>query len=121
MSILLLEDSPTDAYLLRKKLEGVDNFSFEMVCAVSLTSGLEQLENNSFDVVLFDLGLPDSLGPESIKALKEKAGAAPIIVLSGNEQPGIVEAAIKCGAYCFLSKHDAEAGDVAAAVRAAVG
>jgi DNA-binding NarL/FixJ family response regulator len=121
VSILLLEDSPTDAYLLRKKLEGVENFSFDMVCVVSLSRGLEQLENNRFDVVLFDLGLPDSLGPDSIKTLKQKAGTTPVIVLSGNEQPGVVEAAIGCGAYGFLSKHEAEAEDVAATVRAALG
>ncbi|MBU6455106.1 MAG: response regulator [Cyanobacteria bacterium REEB67] len=121
VSILLLEDSPTDAYLLRKKLEGVENFSFSMVCAASLARGLEQLDKARFDVVLFDLGLPDSLGPGSIRTIRAKAVTVPVIVLTGNEQPGVMEAAIECGAHSFLSKHAADAEDIAACVRAALG
>lgn len=67
MRILLVEDSTTDTLLVLNALDRIQGS--EVVAVKRLSEALAQLKENSFDVVLTDLGLPDSYGMETLHSL----------------------------------------------------
>jgi diguanylate cyclase (GGDEF)-like protein len=106
--ILLVEDNPDDALLIEKMLKKT-NVRFELKCVELLSSAREQIQADGFDIILLDLGLPDSLGGvATITKLNEVRPEAPIIVLTGfaDEDTGIQ--AVKEGAQDYLIKGQVE-------------
>jgi DNA-binding response OmpR family regulator len=49
------------------------------------------------DLLLLDLGLPDANGMDTLVAARELAGAIPIVVLTGQGEPGLGRRAIEAG------------------------
>ena len=62
INVLLVEDSPTDALLLREALTDERSMDFRTAHAESLADALRRLQEQRFDLILLDLGLPDSQG-----------------------------------------------------------
>ena len=69
-----------------------------------MATGIDKLKRELFDVALFDLGLPDSAGLETVKGAVSAAGEIPVVVLTGlaDDQTGI--SAINLGATDYLVK-----------------
>jgi len=73
--VLLIEDNPTDIVVLRQVLAGGRAAgSFTLTTAATLTAGLGALANEPIDVVLLDLGLPDSWGIATFTSVAAQAG-----------------------------------------------
>ncbi|HEV2693483.1 MAG TPA: response regulator [Verrucomicrobiae bacterium] len=104
--ILLIEDNPDDALLTRARLLREKSFDCTLTHATRLTEGLALLDQQPFDVVLTDLGLPDSQGLPAFTELQNKSPGMPIVVLTGQEDMGTALAAIKMGAQDFLPKSE---------------
>ena len=104
IQILLIEDNVGDYQLILQMLDISEIAKFELIQTPRLVSGLKLLESGKFDIILVDLGLPDSVGLESFKAILETHPSIPIIILTGlaNEEIGIQ--AIKLGAQDYLVK-----------------
>ena len=85
--------------------------------AASLAAGREMIRQSVPDAILLDLGLPDAAGIEGVLALRQIAGAAPIAVISADEEGGVVSAVIAAGARGYLSKTMPRARMVAALER----
>ena len=104
IKVLLIEDNRGDYELILKMLEKSESSEFELIHTLRLSSGIELLENNTFDAILLDLGLPDSEGLESFNVVLKKHPEIPTIILTGlaNEEIGIK--AIKYGAQDYLVK-----------------
>ena len=104
--ILFVEDNPGDRDLIIEHLErsGRSGRSFHVETAGSLAEALESRGNRSFDVVLLDLGLPDSMGLKTLTRFRSHGPELPIIVLTGldDEETGIE--AIRSGAQDYLVK-----------------
>ncbi|MFY9638780.1 MAG: response regulator [Methanobacterium sp.] len=102
--VLLIEDNIGDYELILQMLEKSENTKFKLIQTPRLVSGLNLLESGKFDIILLDLGLPDSVGLESFKAILDKHPIIPIIILTGlaNEETGIK--AIRYGAQDYLVK-----------------
>lgn len=79
--------------LLRSK----QSVKFTVETADSLTSGLECLKNESFDLVLLDLGLPDSSGLETFEMVHRLYPCIPVVMLTGLEDQQVSIDAIKKG------------------------
>ncbi len=120
--ILLLEDNPADARLIREMLRASDPQRFELHLATSMRAALELLGQPEapVDIVLMDLSLPDSQGLESLLRVAGAAGELPIIVLTGYEDEAIESAAVKSHAQDFLIKGQFDGGLLARTVRHAV-
>lgn len=104
-SILLVEDNPGDAELIRSSLAELDGWEFELACATRLSAALERLgAERPVDVVLLDLSLPDSDGLEGLAVLKQRAPHAPIVVLTGRDDEGLALGALRSGAQDYLVK-----------------
>jgi len=104
VKILLIEDNPADARLVREWLQQTATASFELEHTERLSAGIKRLEEKSFDAVLLDLGLPDSQGLETLQRIHAGAPLVPILVLTGlaDEQAGLQ--AVKEGAQDYLLK-----------------
>ena len=91
IEVLLFEDNPGDAGLLEEILEESNNL-YELKVVESLEEGLDALNNVHFDIILLDLGLPDSDGINTLIDVNKISPNTPIIVLTGlnDEELGIL-------------------------------
>jgi two-component system sensor histidine kinase UhpB len=71
----------------------------------TLSEGLEQLSRGLVDVIILDLGLPDSQGLETLRAVHKHAPRLPIIVLTVSNAEELGRKAMEEGAQRFLSKN----------------
>ena len=69
IKVLVLEDNPGDARLVREMLMESDEIACEVLCLDRLSAGLEELAQESRDIALLDLGLPDSSGLDTLTKL----------------------------------------------------
>ncbi|CAA7616169.1 hybrid sensor histidine kinase/response regulator [Magnetospirillum sp. SS-4] len=120
--ILLLEDDPADARLVGQMLRRVKTTPFEVVVVSRLSEAVARLEAGSaaFDVVLADLGLPDSTGIATLDALTGAAPRLPVVVLTGNDDDAIALEALKRGAQDYLVKGIGDAFILSRVVRYAI-
>lgn len=105
--ILLVEDNPGDARLIRELLiDEVGREGFRMRDARTLAEALQRIDERRPDMVVLDLSLPDSFGIETLFKVQSRDALLPIIVLTGNEDQAVALAAVKAGAQDFLVKQD---------------
>jgi len=107
LHVLLLEDSAAYANYIRDELaSGAGAFTISHADRVSAAVVL--LGAGGIDVILLDLGLPDSDGLATVHRMVEAAGDVPIVVLSGLADPGLATAAVQAGAQDYLVKTELE-------------
>jgi PAS domain S-box-containing protein len=102
--LLLVEDNPGDADLIREMLEGAGPAGFSIETVPRLSDAVSRLKSNAIDLVLLDLGLPDSSGLETFLKLKAAVPDVPTIILTGNVDQETAVTAVKAGAQDFLVK-----------------
>ncbi|MEA2633748.1 MAG: hypothetical protein QOH92_515 [Chloroflexota bacterium] len=104
--VLLVEDNPGDARLVRESLNDGLPGQFIVEVAESLKQALEALRTavDEVGVVLLDLSLPDSQGLETYRAVHAQCPGVPILVLSGLNDESIALKAVNEGAQDFLRK-----------------
>ena len=116
LKILLIEDSPTDALLLSAKLQEVTEFSFSMEHVETLAQGLK-VDSASFDAVILDLSLPDSMGLATYQKLRESVDmAVPIIIVTGDDDRATINDALTLGADNYLVKDTFDGNRIAVAI-----
>ncbi len=120
LSILLIEDSPTDALLLDMNLQKVPEFVFQMDHADGLQAGMQKLHANSYDAIILDLGLPDSAGVQTFDKVRARAAETPIIILSGADDRSMLTESLNRGADNYLIKDSADGNRVAIAILSAI-
>lgn len=117
--VLLVEDNPGDADLVRMRL--VDGRAAVQVdCVQRLSDALAALEQDSHSLVLLDLNLPDSRGAETFRKVREKAPNIPVVVLSGQEDEGLAMKAVHQGVQDYLVKGEISSKRLEQAMRYAV-
>lgn len=120
LRVLLVEDSPDDAFLLRRTLRDASPVSFETDWVEDLASGVERLEQARYDCLLLDLNLPDSFGLETLSKVRKLVPEQPILVLTGNADDEIALEAVRMGAQDYLVKGSHTSGLLVRALRYAV-
>ncbi|MBI4967893.1 MAG: HD domain-containing protein [Rhodospirillales bacterium] len=118
--VLLIEDNPGDARLIREHLTEVAGPDLTLAHVLRLSDGLERLAAETFDVVLLDLSLPDSQGLATLRAMLGQAGDIPVIVLTGLADDATAVAAMKSGAQDYLVKGRGDGDTVLRAIRYAI-
>ncbi len=105
IELLLFEDNLGDAGLIEEMLEEYEGV-YHLEVVETLEEGLVLLKDSFFDVILLDLGLPDSDGIDTLIEVHKISTKTPIIVLTGlnNEEIGIF--AVKIGAQDYLIKKE---------------
>lgn len=103
--ILVVDDDEVDCMTVKRTLaDSPIPVKFEVETVSTMAKGIDKLKRELFDVALFDLGLPDSNGLETVKGALSAAGEIPVVVLTGwaDDQTGI--SAINLGATDYLVK-----------------
>ena len=108
LSILLVEDNAGDARLIQEVLRG--NPIARLVWADSLAAAQTHLAQPDLDLVLLDLGLPDSQGLDTVARIVRAHPTLPVIVLTGSQDGGLALAALTAGAEDYLVKGAIEPG-----------
>jgi diguanylate cyclase (GGDEF)-like protein/PAS domain S-box-containing protein len=107
LKVLLIEDNPGDADLVRDRLDGGTDTRFEFAWAQTLESGRDLLAQGGIDLVLLDLSLPDSHGLDTFRAVNSKAPQLPIVILTGLDDEDMAMQTLQEGGQDFLSKSQA--------------
>lgn len=118
--ILLVEDSPGDARLIRETLRDAESLRFDLTHVARLGEALEAVRAKALDVVLLDLSLPDAHGMETVERMLGAAPALPIIVLTGLADETVAVHAVQAGAQDYLVKGTVQGGTLARAIRYAI-
>ncbi len=102
--LLLIEDSASDVFLLEAALAESNALKFELTHVGRLAAARTLMRHQNFDVVIVDLGLPDSNGLATLREVQTHGGGAAVIVLTGldDEEAGL--AALREGAQDFIVK-----------------
>jgi sigma-B regulation protein RsbU (phosphoserine phosphatase) len=103
--VLLIEDNPGDADLVRLRLVESDS-TVDVSCVNRLADGLASMAKQPPSVVLLDLNLPDSHGADTFRKVLEKAPGVPIVILSGQDDEGLAMKALHQGVQDYLVKGD---------------
>ena len=104
VNVLLIEDSRTVVGIVQRDLEAQRRPGFRVTCADRLSAGLERLARGGIDVVLLDLGLPDSNGLDTLRRTLDRAPDVPVVVLTGQEDQETGASALQMGAQDYLFK-----------------
>jgi DNA-binding NarL/FixJ family response regulator len=103
MRILLVDDHPLLRGGMRYLLRSLDA-GLEMDEANNCNQALKLVAGRSYDLVLLDLKMPGLNGLDALAALRHAAPGMPLVVLSGESDPGVIRAAIEGGAMGFIPK-----------------
>lgn len=106
--VLLVEDNPGDARLIRRMLANLEPGSsgphYDAAWTDQLVTGLSHLAQQPVDIVLLDLSLPDSQGLDTVLRVQEAAPDLPIVVLTGLDDEALALQAMHAGAQDYLIK-----------------
>jgi signal transduction histidine kinase len=120
--VLLIEDNPADARLIELMLGQAKGLRFSLDWANCLGAGVEHLLAHDTDVVLLDLGLPESTGLDTLQRLQSHDIRVPtLVVLSGLTDEEIAVQALQAGAQDYLVKGQVDAPLLIRAIRYAIG
>jgi signal transduction histidine kinase len=120
IKVLLIEDNPGDARLIQELLRGATTAQFELTCVERLAAGLQRLAEETFDVLLLDLGLPDSQGLDTFTKTQTQAPDVPIVLLTALDDEAFALEAVRKGAQDYLVKGQVDSNLLARAMRYAI-
>ena len=120
IKVLLVEDNLGDARLLYEGLAEALPEQFQMTHARRLSEALEYLWQETCDVVLLDLGLPDSHGLDTLVVTRAQAPGVPIVVLTGFQDEALAVEALKGGAQDYLVKGQVDSNLLGRSMRYAI-
>jgi two-component system cell cycle response regulator len=117
--VLLVEDNPGDARLMREILSE-EGCRFQVHPVTTLKAACDWVAVDACDVVLLDLSLPDSYGFDTITGMREAAPTLPIIVLTGYDDADFAVSAVEAGTQDFLVKGQFESATIRRTIRYAI-
>ncbi len=134
--ILLVEDSASDAHLLRRIFLHADQEQWQMLHVERLSEAIYASRENSastldnsqivsqrqrrFDLVLLDLSLPDSIGLDTLKEFRAAVPDIPVVVLTGLDDEDLALQALAEGAQDYLVKDQMTIQRLVRAIRYAI-
>ena len=117
--VLLIEDNPGDADLVRLRLIEGDS-AVSISSASRLADGLASMAKEPPSVVLLDLNLPDSHGADTFRKVLEQAPSVPVVILSGQDDEVLAMKALHQGVQDYLVKGDITSNHLERAMRYAI-
>lgn len=117
INVLLVEDNYGDARLVQLMLEEYYADKLAIYHEFDLRSALFRLEQETINVVLLDLGLPDAQGFLGLLAIHRQYKSMPVVVLTGSEDTQLGFDALNKGAQDYLFKSNLEAHSLYRSIR----
>jgi DNA-binding response OmpR family regulator len=105
LTLLIVDDDATDVSLLRDQLSLVRRSPpFRVESVGRLSEAMRRVKGDDVDIVLLDLGLPDSMGLNAVEQLCSHAPHVPVVVLTGLQDEEMGLRAVQSGAQDYLVK-----------------
>jgi signal transduction histidine kinase len=120
LKVLLVEDNPSDAALLREALSQNSPGGFDFTLAETWAEAARRLQKQRFDLMLLDLSLPDVTGRDTFARARAAAPQLPIVVLTGMADEAMGLEAVRHGIQDYLIKGQAFGQQTARAIRYAI-
>ena len=119
--VLLVEDNPGDARLLREMLneQGSQQHRIDPR-GVHERGGEASGRAHAVDIILLDLGLPDAQGLAAVRRAHAAAPRVPLVVLTGMDDESLAAQALQEGAQDYLIKGQIETRGLLRALRYAI-
>ena len=117
LKVLLVEDNPTDALIVKKKVQKDTSFEYEVKHVVSGEAALLELEKSQYNVMLLDYNLPKKSGLDTLKEIKAKNIEVPVVMITGQGDDKVAVQLIKEGAFDYLPKRENYADSVPLMIR----
>lgn len=102
--ILHIEDSETDAYVVKRAFR--THGDVEIVWAPTGSEGLQFVLDEEFDLILLDYALPDMTGLEVLLRILERRPHASVVIVSGFGSEYVAARALHLGAIGYVNKDD---------------
>lgn len=118
--LLLVEDNPGDARLLREMLNEPGSPHTALIHVESMSEAEKHLAEGGIDIILLDLGLPDARGLGAVRRAMAAAPRIPLVVLTGMDDELLAGQALKEGAEDYLIKGQIETRGLLRALRYAI-
>ena len=107
-TILLVEDNPGDARLIRELFRDLQGRSFDILTAESFRQAHDRLKEHRVDLALVDLSLPDSHGLDTFRKIAESYPSLPQVLLTGLNDRETAIRAVREGAQDYLLKGEVD-------------
>jgi serine phosphatase RsbU (regulator of sigma subunit) len=122
LQVLLVEDNPGDALLLRTTLADLPAPApaLEWTHVALLEEGIGRLTERQFDVILLDLSLPDSYGLHTFDRVTNHAPETPVVMMTGLNDEEMALEAMQRGAQDYLVKGATDGRSIMRAIRYAI-
>lgn len=104
INILLVEDNPGDARLIRESLTDSPHVTYHLEWVETLNSAKEVLGRGETGVVILDLWLPDSVGLDGLDGIRCAEPDLPVVLLTGHDDHDTALEALRRGAQDYLVK-----------------
>ena len=118
--LLLVEDNPGDARLLREMFEEQGSYNTELTHVECIVEAEKHLTERAFDIIVLDLGLPDAQGLGAVRRAHAAAPRVPLVVLTGLDDESLAAQALQEGAQDYLIKGQIDARGLLRALRYAI-
>jgi DNA-binding response OmpR family regulator len=118
--VLLIEDNEDAMFLVNFALTKFGDGQYDLIWAKTLYDGLLEASEDRVDVVLLDLGLPESTGSISYAWVRNQTQHVPIVVLTADEDEETKDAVIASGASNYLLKQSITGPLLVLAIEAAL-
>jgi signal transduction histidine kinase len=117
--ILMVDDDRVDRLAIRRAIEqsGLTAAVDEVQDA---TEALEKVRTNRYDCLLLDHDLPGTSGTELTRKLREKNNLTPVILVTGQQNEELLQAAVDAGVTDFFPKGDLSPRRLALRIRFAI-
>ena len=120
IKVLLVEDSPTEAMIIRASLAEAEDVRFDITHTVDLAQTLDELMSHHYHIVVLDLTLPDSSGIETFKTVHAAKPNIPIVILTANTNKNMAVESVQLGAQDYIVKEQVENMQLVLSLRYAI-
>jgi diguanylate cyclase (GGDEF)-like protein len=120
MKLLYVDGNDDDVVYLKASLGRQDVKSIELVRAETMADALNELRNDQFDVILLELNLPDSMGPDSVHRIQSADPSVPIVVLSSNSDEEFAVEILNRGVQDYIVKREGDGRAIRRVLRYAI-
>ncbi len=106
LNVLLVEDNPTDALIVQKKLQREASFEYKITHVASGEEAVSHLKKDLYHIVLLDYNLPKKSGLQTLEEIKAEKIEIPVVIMTGQGDEAVAVRLIKEGAFDYLPKRE---------------
>lgn len=119
LRILLIDDDLVDRLAIRRALDQ-SGLEADLEEAISAAEALARVRERQYDCLLLDHDLPGTSGTELTKQLRDSGDLTPVVLVTGQQNEELLQAAVDAGATDFFPKGDLSPRRLALRVRFAI-